>query len=246
MEDASLPSVPSYAGRKHQSLTNTGEQRWQRRMLAGTIVMLLSSVTLVVQQIADDRERLLNQTLDAFIVDIDQRIAFIFEEAIAASQDEIDHVITEIRDLQDLTSLQTSKISDTLTQLKHISTRADDIIVQLAEMESVQAGTAATLTLVWKQFTNFLAMFSDFQVQLSEEWSLTASRDGARNTLLDSILSEVTYEATKFRRKVRTALIGTTIVATTEYEAGGQCDIIPEECTLIGETEIEVEDVLGV
>lgn len=133
--------------------------------------------------------------------------------------------------------------------------------VETAAIDVSTSANAATTLLIWKQFANYLEQFALLRDEivklnaqvvdiaetvLDQSIAVDLIKEGQTTviTLLTSIESSVKYEEITFRKRVRHALIGTTIIATSEYEAGGQCDILPEECTLVGEAEMEVEDVI--
>lgn len=110
-------------------------------------------------------------------------------------------------------------------KLGRVDNRLIAIEGETAGIDATTAAMAATQTLMWQQMTNLNAMTTD------------------TNSLLTKILEEVTYSEETFRKRVRHALIGSTMTSTTTYEAAGQCDALPTECTLEGEAEAIVEAV---
>nr|CAJ2358128.1 Hypothetical protein 2 CDS [Astacus astacus] len=150
-------------------------------------------------------------------------------DLIDAQNQDTDELIAAIRDVETLIKKNTDSV-DTIA--RRILVLQDELL----EIGASSTASTATLALIWRQFTTLLA-------QGAERYIEESGRDIRRNELLTSIEAAVQYDELTFRKRVRHALIGTTIISTTEYEAGGQCDIIPEECTLLGEAEAEVEDV---
>jgi len=116
-------------------------------------------------------------------------------------------------------------VSDKLTNIDLAVGRMDEVTVQNSEnLNTINIGVEQIWT-TQKEHTELLTRII---------------------SILGQIETAVTYEEETFRKRVRRSLIGTTMIATTEYEAGGQCDILPEECTLVGETETEIEDLTWV
>nr|CAJ2444843.1 Hypothetical protein 2 CDS [Astacus astacus] len=260
MKDAALPYPPVVRAHGHQSVTNREQLFWYRTIIISVLALSLVSLTGLVDELNGGTNETVVEAVDTLVQADDTRALHEYEAYSGLIADEVDNLIQAVRDVGNDVEANGVLIKRTNTQLNTISSKLSIQTDQLIEMESAQAATAVVIGLIHQQLTNLLAMTTEgntkltalvettesLTTMLSEEFSLTQVRDDERNSLLASIDASVAYDELRFRKKVRTALIGTTIIATTEYEAGGQCDIIPEECTLVGETEIEVEDVLGV
>nr|UKQ11005.1 hypothetical protein 2 [signal crayfish associated hepe-like virus 1] len=248
-----LPFPPQYPQKGHQSLTNRGELVWHRQLIIAVLAASLIGAATLFDGVTEAIEALASNS--PLSTNVSEQTAAI---------ENIEAVTLDIfeNDLDD------SKVfSSTLTKTEDIRKHVNDIALKINTMEieigAIDASTAAldaTTLLIWKQFANLLTQFS-IQMDILESTKSvivgiestvkmlqTAAEEQAtssttRNELLTSIEASVKYDELTFRKRVRHALIGSTLIGTAAYEAGGQCDILPEECTLEGEVENIIEEL---
>jgi len=242
-------------------VTVRSELVWLRSLALGVLAsLLLGSVTLfdAIPDYID--EALVESGVSQNVTLIAQSLFDIEHDTLALVEDSGAslEVIKHISNTQNSISSDVGKLQTSSTTIINKLTAME---AEVAAIDTSTSANAATSVLIWKQFANYLAQFSLLRDQITElNTQLTSVSETVLDqsvvvdllkqgqdtviALLTSIEASVKYDELTFRKRVRHALIGTTIIGTNEYEAGGQCDVLPEECTLVGESEIEVEDVI--
>ncbi|UUV42150.1 MAG: polyprotein [Macrobrachium rosenbergii virus 7] len=143
----------------------------------------------------------------------------------------VDTDLTQIENYLSDMNLRIGKIDNNVDSIDKdtdsISKLTKAMEASLAAVDATTTAMNAQIVLIWGQLKNVLLRMS------------------TTNDLLTNILEATITAKETFGLRVRESLIGHVMNSESTLEVGGQCDIIPEECTLSGEVEAVIESIIG-